>query len=175
VWLETGFGLVIGFIGHLQNVTTNNYDSLTELHTPKITVTTADFSVFTSHCLVATLKLRYDRRSSASQSILVSSPIWGPRPYFCYCQTVAGLLMWGALPDERMDLSYTFAADPRQRSHSRVRAPRDWWPYFSVSDSRLPKLWGPGPRIYIPQEQRGPVIPPGIWFPFHRLLRLAEL
>jgi type IV secretory pathway TrbD component len=40
-WLYTGFGLVIGFIGHLQNVITNNYDSLTELHTPKITVTTA--------------------------------------------------------------------------------------------------------------------------------------
>jgi hypothetical protein len=36
-----GFGLVIGFIEHLQNVTTNNYDSLTELHTPEITVTTA--------------------------------------------------------------------------------------------------------------------------------------
>jgi hypothetical protein len=39
--LETGFGLVIGFIEHLQNVTTNNYDNLTELHTPKITVTIA--------------------------------------------------------------------------------------------------------------------------------------
>jgi hypothetical protein len=36
-----GFGLVIGFIEHLQNITTNNYDSLTELHAPKITVTAA--------------------------------------------------------------------------------------------------------------------------------------
>jgi hypothetical protein len=36
-------GVWIGnrIIGHLQNVTTNNYDSLTELHTPQITVTTA--------------------------------------------------------------------------------------------------------------------------------------
>jgi hypothetical protein len=32
---------MIGFIGLLQNVTTNNYDSLTELHIPKITVTIA--------------------------------------------------------------------------------------------------------------------------------------
>jgi hypothetical protein len=34
-------GLVIGVIEHLQNVATNNYDSLTELHTPKIAITTA--------------------------------------------------------------------------------------------------------------------------------------
>jgi hypothetical protein len=32
---------MIGLIELLQNVTTNNYDSLSELHTPKITVTTA--------------------------------------------------------------------------------------------------------------------------------------
>jgi hypothetical protein len=31
-WLNTGFGLVIGFIEHLQNITINNYGSLTELH-----------------------------------------------------------------------------------------------------------------------------------------------
>jgi hypothetical protein len=40
---------------------------------------------------------------------------------------------------------------------------------------RLPQLGGPGPCIYsyIPQEQGGPVIPPGTEFPFRRLLRLA--
>jgi hypothetical protein len=47
-----GFGLVIWFIELFQKVTANNYDSLTELHTPKITLTTA-FSVFPSRCLVA--------------------------------------------------------------------------------------------------------------------------
>jgi hypothetical protein len=36
-----GFQLVIRFIERLQNVITNNCDSLTQLHTPKITVTTA--------------------------------------------------------------------------------------------------------------------------------------
>jgi hypothetical protein len=40
-WLQTGSGLVIEFTEYLQNITTNNYDSLTELHTPKITATTA--------------------------------------------------------------------------------------------------------------------------------------
>jgi hypothetical protein len=34
---------------------------------------------------------------------------------------------------------------------------------------------GPGPLIYIPQEQGGPVILPGTGFPFRRLLRLAGL
>jgi hypothetical protein len=40
-----------------------------------------------------------------------------------------------------------------------VRVPRDSWPYFTVSDSRLPQPGGPGLHIYIPQEQRGPDIP----------------
>jgi hypothetical protein len=35
-----------------------------------------------------------------------------------------------------MGLSFTTAAGARQRSHSRV--PWDSWPYFTVSDSRLP-------------------------------------
>jgi hypothetical protein len=46
------FGLVIGFLEHL-NVTTNNYDSLTELHTPKITVTTAHIKSSLSSLAVA--------------------------------------------------------------------------------------------------------------------------
>jgi hypothetical protein len=60
-----------------------------------------------------------------------------------------------------MGLSFTIPAGPRQRSHSQVRVPRDSWPHFSVSDSRHPQPGGPGPRIYIPQVQGGPVIPPG--------------
>jgi hypothetical protein len=74
-----------------------------------------------------------------------------------------------------MGLSFIIAAVPRQLSHSRVRVPRDSWPYFTVSDSRLPQPGGPGPRIYIPQEQGSPVKPPGNGFPFRRLLRVSEL
>jgi hypothetical protein len=44
---------------------------------------------------------------------------------------------------------------------------------FYCLSSRLPQLGGPGPRIYIPQEQGGPVLTPGTGFPFRRLLRLA--
>jgi hypothetical protein len=41
------------------------------------------------------------------------APIWGLRPDLCYCQSVAGLLMWGVLSDGRTGLSFTIAAGPR--------------------------------------------------------------
>jgi hypothetical protein len=53
-----------------------------------------------------------------------------------------GFLIWGALSDERTDLSFTM--------HN-----VQYTVYFTVSDLRQ------GPCIYIPQEQGGPVIPPG--------------
>jgi hypothetical protein len=40
---------------------------------------------------------------------------------------------------------------------------------------RLAQPGVPGPRIYIPQGQGGPDMPPGTGFPFRRLLRLAGL
>jgi hypothetical protein len=49
------------------------------------------------------------------------APIWGLRQHFYYCQTVAGFLMWGSISDERTGLSFTNAAGPRKRTHSRVR------------------------------------------------------
>jgi hypothetical protein len=55
--------------------------------------------------------------SSQSQSYVITggqsaslswneAPIWGLRPDLYYCQTVAGLLMWGALSDDRTGLSF---------------------------------------------------------------------
>jgi hypothetical protein len=51
------------------------------------------------------------------------APIWGLRPDLVYCLTVAGLLSWGALSDERTGLSFAIATGPRQRSHFWVRVP----------------------------------------------------
>jgi hypothetical protein len=51
------------------------------------------------------------------------APFWGLRPDFYYCLTVAGLLIWGALSDERRGLSFAIATGPRQHSHFRVRVP----------------------------------------------------
>jgi hypothetical protein len=91
------------------------------------------------------------------------APIWGPRPDLYYCHTFAGLLPWDVLSNERTGLSFIIVAGPRHRSHSRV------------SDSRLPQLGGPDPRIYIPQEQGGPVISPSTVSPFCPFLRLTGL
>jgi hypothetical protein len=80
----------------------------------------------------------YDRRSVGQSASLSrnEAPIWGLRPDFYYCQTVAGLLMWNVLSDERTDLSFTNDVGPRQRSHSQVRVPWDSWLYFTISDSK---------------------------------------
>jgi hypothetical protein len=43
------------------------------------------------------------------------APILGLRPDFYYCLTVAGLLMWGALSDDRTGLSFTIAAGNREK------------------------------------------------------------
>jgi hypothetical protein len=51
--------------------------------------------------------------------------IWGLQLDFCYCQTVAGLLMWGALSDERTDQPFTIAVGLCQCSHYWVRVLRD--------------------------------------------------
>jgi hypothetical protein len=51
------------------------------------------------------------------------APIWGLGPDLYYRLTVAGLLIWGALSDERTGLSFTIAAGPRQRRHFRARVP----------------------------------------------------
>jgi hypothetical protein len=59
--------------------------------------------------------------------------------------------MWHPV-NERLGLSFTIAAGPRQRSHSQIRVSRGSWPHFTVSDSWLPQPGGPGPRIYIPRH-----------------------
>jgi hypothetical protein len=61
-------------------------------------------------------ELCYDRQS-VGQSVLMPSRIWGPGPDSCYCETVEGLFIWGALFDVRLGLLFKIAAGPRQCSH----------------------------------------------------------
>jgi hypothetical protein len=89
-------------------------------------------------------KLCYDRRS-VGQSLLVSGTHLWPKTkllLLLLLLSVVGLLTWGNISDESTGLSFTVAAGPSQRSHSRIRVPRVSWPYFTVSDSRLPNLEG---------------------------------
>jgi hypothetical protein len=80
---------------------------------------------------------------------------------FCFSfEHLRSQFLCNILSDERMGLSFTIAAGLRQRSYSQVRVPRDSWPYFTVSDSRPPQPGGPGPHIYIFQEEGGSVICP---------------
>jgi hypothetical protein len=94
------------------------------------------------------------------------APIWGLHPDFYNCQTLARLLMWSVLSDERTVLSLTFTADPRQCRHFRVRVPRYSWPYFTVSDSRLPQTWRSRSPYLYPPGTGWPGFTPRHWVPF---------
>jgi hypothetical protein len=67
-------------------------------------------------------ELYYDRRSDGHLS-WYQATIWGLWPDFYYCQKLAGLLIWGALSDDRTGLSLTidavFASAVILRSESR--------------------------------------------------------
>jgi hypothetical protein len=125
--------------------------------------------------LLLIVKVKIRLRPTVSRPVYfgVKPPSWTQDQSFVTVTTVAGLLMCGALFDDRTGLLFITAAGLRQRSRSQIRVPHDSWPYFTASDSRLLQPGGPGSRIYIHQEQGGPVISPGTGFPYRRLLRLA--
>jgi hypothetical protein len=80
----------------------------------------------------AGLRFRYSNQSNGIESSRVESyvttdgqsasiswnktPIWGLWPDFYYCQSVAGLLMWGVLSDERLLLVLASAVIPGSES-----------------------------------------------------------
>jgi hypothetical protein len=122
------------------------------------------------------LKLIYDRQS-VGQSVLVLGDHLGPvtNSFFLleisFRQLRVCLLFCSTLSDDRTGLQFTvklllgLARAVTLRSKSR-RTDR----HILLSHLRLPQPGESGSRIYIPQEQGGPVIPP-----CGRLLRLAEL
>jgi hypothetical protein len=83
-----------------------------------------DCSVISQLCLAVTLPVSLSRVESSvmtdgqSASVSWKSTHLGLTIRFYYCQTVAGLLIWGGLSDDRMGLLFKIVAGPRQRSHS---------------------------------------------------------
>jgi hypothetical protein len=119
-------------------------------------------------------KVCYDRRS-VGQAVLVSSTHLWPKARFSLLSDSCEFVYMGR-PLWWEDRSVVYnCCWPSPASYSQVRVPRDSWPYFTVSDSKLLQPERPGRRIYIPQKKGGPVIPPSIVFPFRRLLRLIGL
>jgi hypothetical protein len=98
-----------------------------QLHAPKSTMnvgslTTASFP----HRLQYRIDTSQSYVTTDGESVSLSwnkAPTWGLRPDLYYCLTVAGLLVWGALSDERTGLPFAIATGPRQCSHFRVLVP----------------------------------------------------
>jgi hypothetical protein len=76
-------------------------------------------------------------RPTISRPVCLGIKQMGLQPDFYYCQTVAGLLMWGALSDERTGLWSTIAPGPRQHSHFRVRLSCSSAPEFAWRDTQI--------------------------------------
>jgi hypothetical protein len=51
------------------------------------------------------------------------APIWGLRPDLDYCLTVAGLLIWGAISNERTGLSFSSCPPYNPSARTTVEAP----------------------------------------------------
>jgi hypothetical protein len=116
-------------------------------------------------------KLCYDWRSVA-KFVLVSSTHLGLTTRFLFLSDSCGVVDVGRfLWWENGSVVY----------NCRWSSPAQWvlgpipTGFFIIFYCHRPRPGGPGARIYIPQEQGGPVIPPGTRFLFRRLLRLAGL
>jgi hypothetical protein len=72
-----------------------------------------------------------------------------------------------------MGLSFTITVGHRQRSHSQV-SPAGRMTKFYCLRFETPQPGRPGPRIYILQEEGGPVTPPGTCHGLHRKHRVAQ-
>jgi hypothetical protein len=94
------------FIGSLAIVTTLKISLLQDCHNTQ-PVNTLQVKDCLERSFTTERQTNHTRNSQTELRVIL-------RPDFYYCQTVAGLLMWGALSDERTGLSFTVALGPRR-------------------------------------------------------------
>jgi hypothetical protein len=117
---------------------------------------------------------------SVGQPVLVSGTHLGPATNFSFSLEFPSDSYWFVIlkrplwREERSVIYCKLLLDLARAVTLRSKSCRTHG-HILLSRLRLPQPGGPGPRIYIPQEQGGPVIPPGTGFPFCRLLRLPGL
>jgi hypothetical protein len=148
-------------------LTTNSYSSNCRLKTLTSGSWPSLYSLVTNRTENTANRSRVESYvTTDGQSVSLS---WNKAPSlrsdFYYCQTVTGLLKWGALSDERTGLSFTTAAGPRQRSHSRARVPWDSWPHFTLR-IETPSTWRARYPYLHPQERLTQLYPQALGFLF---------
>jgi hypothetical protein len=85
------------------------------------------------------VKVKVTLRLTVSQSVSLGiEPHLGLATRYSLFFYSYGLILWGALSDERTGLSFVYASGSCQRSLCRVRVPWDSRLYFTVSNLRLP-------------------------------------
>jgi hypothetical protein len=82
-------------------------------------------------------------------------------PSFC---NYLGLLMWGAISDEKSGLKFSVLLGITSTIFVRSESHGTHEHILLSLFLRLPKPGGPSSCIYFPQEQGSPVIPSGIGF-----------
>lgn len=102
-------------------------------------------------------------RLSVRKSIFVPETHLEPlrRFFISHIRVAASLWISGALSYERVGLVFTVGAGTRYRTLSQIRVHWVSGTNFIVSSFILSQSGRPTPHTYVPQEQRGPVKPPG--------------
>jgi hypothetical protein len=106
---------------------------------------------------------------NSSQRLKSSSPVtyYNSKSKFCYHRRLVGQYILQSNPILGPKTSFLLLSLASE-SHG-------IYDHILLSQIRDSQPGGPGPRIYIPQEQRGQVRHSGTGFPLRRLLRLAGL
>jgi hypothetical protein len=120
-------------------------------------------------------ELLYDWRFTASQFVLATSPLRPTTRIFIFQLNISGYRPYvTSFLTREWVCCYSCCWSSSAQSFSDP-SPAGLMTTFYCLKLETPQPGEPCSRIYIPQELRGPVTPPGTGFPFRRLLRLAGL